>query len=308
MNVISSIPSLYNFEREGISHDSLMKRYAILYEQIIFNRHGAPIGGSAIDLGRNLPEFMSVMLITDGSLKERRVLGGNKKFQKLFVDCWDVVSDVEKFESMRSSIISEEDSSRISDFIFPEIRRINNLSADSYDFDFQKVKELSGDLYADIGLNLLAVKEGFNIIPSYSSIIGRALANEVKHAGGNCYDIFRDGVLIPNFDAFTWDEILELREDKYVKSFRNIVYDLMNKQEPVDVALQKRIENDLWKLVSDVKPNVRQSVLAAIGSNIPSPIIVNPIGAGMALKDISDNRKREEKYGHVFFIQKMRDL
>jgi hypothetical protein len=76
----------------------------------------------------------------------------------------------------------------------------------------------------------------------------------------------------------------------------------------LDDALQKRIQDDLWQLAADVRPNIRQSVLAGIGSNLPSPIFVNPIGVGLALKEIWDARERENQYGHVFFIQNMRQL
>ena len=77
---------------------------------------------------------------------------------------------------------------------------------------------------------------------------------------------------------------------------------------PVDELLQAKIQRDLWQLASDVEPNVRQSLLGAIGSNLPSPIVVNPIGIGLALKEVFESRLRAKKFGHVFFVQKMRTL
>jgi len=305
MNVISSIPSLFNFQREGISSNALMKRYAILFDKIIFNRHGAPIGDGLIG---SLPDFVSMHLSSGENLQERLSLGRNKRFQNLFVDCWDMVGNVEKFESMRFQIMSAEARARLGEFCFSEVRRDNNLPSESYAFDIDDVNELSSDLYADIGLNLLAVSEGLDVVPSYSPIIGRALTNETQFSGGQCHELFNGGLLIPDFDTFTWDEILELRDDKYVKAFRNAVYELMGSSNFLDSSLQQRVQTDLWSLANDARPNVRQSVLAAIGSNLPSPLIVNPISVGLALKDIRDNRERDNKYGHVFFIQKMRSL
>ncbi|MBU2641460.1 MAG: hypothetical protein KJ889_06635 [Gammaproteobacteria bacterium] len=303
MDVISSIPSLYNFQREGISGDGLMKRYAILFDRIIFNRHGAPIGDFGI---KSLAEVVSMLISTGESLSERRSLGANKRFQNLFVDCWDVVRDAERFESMKYEVIPEETQNRISEFCFSEVRRQNELPANSYAFDIDDVKELSGDLYADIGLNILAKAEGLDIVPNYSPIIGRALENEIALANGQCHELFSGGLLVPEFDCLSWDEILELRQDRSVKSFRKAVYELMGSGVPLDDALQKRIQEDLWRLAGDVRPNVRQSVLAGIGSNLPSPIFVNPIGVGLAFKEIWDARERENQYGHVFFIQNMR--
>lgn len=303
MDVISSIPSLFNFQREGISRDGLMKRYAILFDRIIFNRHGAPIGSFGIE---SLAEFVSMLISTGESLKGRKSLGKNKRFQSLFVDCWDVVKDAERFESIRYDVVPEEARSRLGEFCFSEVRRVNGLPADSYAFDIDDVKELSGDLYADIGLNILAGAEGLDIIPNYSPLIGRALENEVVLANGQCHELFNGGLLVPDFDSFSWDEVLELREDKYVIAFRTAVYELMKGGTSFDSALQQKVQADLWGLADDVRPNVRQSILAGIGSNLPSPIVVNPIGVGLALKDISDNRIRENRYGHVFFIQSAR--
>lgn len=282
-----------------------MKRYAILFDKIIFNRHGAPIGDGLIG---SLSDFVSMLVSSGDNLQERLSLGRNRRFQSLFVDCWDMVRDVEKFESMRFQIVSAEAQARLSDFCFSEVRRNNNLPSESYAFDIDDVNELSSDLYADIGLNILAVSEGFDVIPNYSPIIGRALANETQFSGGQCHELFNGGLLIPDFDAFTWDEILELRDDKYVKAFRNAVYVLMGSNTSLDSSLQQRVQTDLWSLANDVRPNVRQSVLAGIGSNLPSPLLVNPIGISLAWKDIHDNRERDKKYGHIFFIQKMRSV
>ena len=178
MDVISSIPSLFNFQREGISGDGLMKRYAILFDHVIFNRYGAPIGDFGIE---SLAEVVALLISTGESIAKRRSLGANKRFQDIFVDCWDVVRDAERFESMKYKVIPEEAQKRISEFCFSEVRRQKGLPANSYAFDIDDVKELSGDLYSDIGLNILAKAEGLDIVPSYSPIIGRALENEIVH-------------------------------------------------------------------------------------------------------------------------------
>lgn len=303
MDVISSIPSLFNFQREGISRDGLMKRYAILFDHIIFNRHGAPIGDFGIE---SLAEVVSMLISTGDSLKDRTSLGKNKRFQKLFVDCWDVVKDAERFESMRHGVVPEDARSRLSKFCFSEVRRVNSLPADSYAFDIGDVRELSGDLYADIGLNILAEAEGLDVVPNYSPLIGRALENEVALENGQCHELFNGGLLVPDFDNFSWDEVLELREDKYVKAFRIAIYELMKGGASLDDALQQKVQADLWELAADMRPKVRQSILAGIGSNLPSPVVVNPIGVGLALRDIRDNRIRENRFGHVFFIQSAR--
>ena len=207
MNGLLSIPGLYNFKREGISPSGLLKRYAILFENVIFNRHGAPIGKG--EMADSLAEFVSLMITPDGEWTERKALGRDERFGSLLVDCWDTIDNVNQFESMRSAIVSKEVGHRLSEFCFREVRKQNGLGDESYDFDIDDVKELSGDLYADIGLNLLALAEGMDVIPSYSPIVGRALEVETASLGGRCDELFNSGLLVPEFDDFSWNDILE---------------------------------------------------------------------------------------------------
>ncbi|MFQ6334005.1 hypothetical protein [Methylophilus sp. 3sh_L] len=304
MDAISSIPSLMLFEKEGISIEGLMKRYAILFDKVIFNRRGAPYEVFGIN---HVAELVSIFLTPQGSLTQRKALGSNKKFRELFVDCWDVVSDADKFEADRYAVINDLPLDGLGDFCFAEIRRENNLSEDSYDFDIDDVKILSGDLYADIGLNFLAVSEGLDVIPNYSPIIGRALTNEITKRNGQCHDLFGGDLLIPNFDSYSWDEILELREDRHIKAFRKVAVDAMEGSKPLDTAIEQRVMSDLFRLARDVKPDVTHAVLNGVGSNLPSPLMVNPLAIALSMKDVKDNMDRDKKYGHVYFIQGMRE-
>lgn len=38
-----------------------------------------------------------------------------------------------------------------------------------------------------------------------------------------CHDLFGDDLLIPNFDELSWAQIIELRGDKYIEAYRNMV-------------------------------------------------------------------------------------
>jgi hypothetical protein len=306
MNVISSMSSLFNFERENISRIGLMKRYALLFDGVVFNRYGAPIGND--DICETLGEFVSMLVSTGETPNERKQLGKNKRFSEIFIDCWDLVENPEEFERQKFHVLDEASQKRVGDFCFSEVRRLNGLSSDSYKFDIDDVRELSGDITSDIGLNLLALAEGVDIVPSYSPIISRALNSEAQHNGGKTFELFQSDLVIPDFESFSWDEILELRNDKYIHSFRSVVHGLLQKEENIDKALIERVQVDLWSLAADVQPNVRQTYLEAIGSNLPSPVIINPIGVAASLRDIYQAKQMERKYGHVYFVQKLKSI
>lgn len=298
--------SIFNFERENISRIGLMKRYALLFDNIVFNRYGAPVGRTGIC--NTLGEWVAMLVAPGDTPNERKKLGKNKAFSEMFIDCWDIVENPEEFEYKKFQILDKETQDRIGNFCFSETRRVNNLPHDSFEFDIDEVNALSSDINSDIGLNLLALSEGIDIIPSYSPIISRALNNEIQKNGGESYDLFQSDLVIPNFEDFSWDEILELRSDKYIHSFRTVVYDLMKKNVNLDISLLEKVQSDLWSLAEYVKPNVGKTYLEAIGANLPSPIIVNPVGVAMSLRDIYQARQIDKKYGHIYFVQKLKNI
>lgn len=306
MNVMSSMSSLFNFERENISRIGLMKRYALLFDGVVFNRYGAPIGNG--DICETLGEFVAMLVSLGETPKERKQLGKNKRFSEIFIDCWDLVENPEDFERKKFHVLDDTTQKRVGEFCFNEVRRLNGLPSDSYKFDIDDVKELSGDIVSDIGLNLLALSEGVDIVPSYSPIISRALNSEAQHNGGKTYELFQSDLVIPDFESFSWDEILELRSDKYIHRFRSVVHGLLQRESNIDKALIEKVQADLWSLAADVRPNVRQTYLEAIGSNLPSPVIINPVGVAASLRDIYQAKQIERKYGHVYFVQKLRSI
>lgn len=304
MYVASSVSSLFNYQRENISREGVMKRYALLFDNVIFNRKGCPIGPG--EVADNLAECVSMLIHQADTLQERKKLGKDKEFAKIFIDCWDFVEDAGKFESNIPSAIDESIHKRLGKFCHAEIRRINGLPDDSYNYDIDDVRELNGDLFTDIGINMLLLEQKADLVPSYSPIVGRALENEYQHSNVACHELFTSDLLVPDFDALSWGEIIDLRGDKYLKAFRKVIFDLATTSTDLDSSLINKVQSDLWGLVSDAKPNVAKTFLTGLLGNLPSPTILNPIGVGAALKDTYDARKLENKYGHVFFVHKLR--
>ena len=301
MYVASSLSSLWNYYREGLSREGVMKRYALLYEKVIFNRRGIGIGKG--ELAENLGQAVSMLIHPGKTLPERKLYGSNKAFCDIFVDCWEFVEDASKFESSIFDVLDSQIHKRIGDFCHQELSIIHG--GKTYDID--DAKDLYGDLAVDLGMNQLLNKEGVDLIPSYAPIIGRALSNEYQHQGVECHELFSNDFLIPSFDELTWDEIIDLRTDKNIESFRSVVFEVAQENpKSLDQALISKVHSDLWSLASEVKPNITGTLLTGFIGNLPSPILLNPVGVGAAIKDSYQAKKRIEKYGHVFFIQGIR--
>ncbi|SIT11866.1 hypothetical protein SAMN05421759_11776 [Roseivivax lentus] len=301
MKFLSSMPNLYNFMRDGISFDSLLKRYALTCDHVVFNRFGAPIGEGEFD---SVGHFLAACALKQENYELARALGNDTRFSSIFIDMWDYVDDAGKLERTRYAFVDEATSKAIGDFAYSEVRRKKGLNADSYDFKLDEVKEIVGDLQADIGLNEYARCEGLGTMASYSDIVGRALGNLSKQPADNLIDLFDEPLLFPDLTSVPWDAVLELRSDRTAKEFRAFLERCVSSELDVE-KIGKDLSNDIWRLVKEVEPSVGKAILTAIASNLPSPIIINPIGVGIGMKDVATARQIKRDFAHVFFIQKL---
>ena len=78
MYVASSLSSIWNYHREGLSREGVMKRYALLYDNIIFNRRGIGIGPG--EIASSLGEAVSMLINPAQTLAERRSYGKTRRF------------------------------------------------------------------------------------------------------------------------------------------------------------------------------------------------------------------------------------
>lgn len=302
MYVASSLSSLWNYYREGLSRESVMKRYALLYDNVIFNRRGIGIGPG--NFAESLGEAVSMIIHPGNTLAERKSYGKNDEFCKIFIDCWEFTENAAKFENRIHDAMSNESKKRIGEFCHEELKRVHG----EHGYHIDDARELYGDLSADLGINQLLQDEGVGIISSYAPIVGRALKNEYAHNNIECHELFKNDLLNPSFDDLTWDEIIELRSDKYIHHFRKMVFEnTIDTPEKPDLALTYKVQSDLWNLAREVKPNITETFLTGFLGNLPSPLILNPVGLCSAIAQTYEAKQRSDKYGHVFFIQNVRD-
>jgi hypothetical protein len=302
MKVISSIPNLYNFERDGISTNDLLKRYALLCDQVVFNRFGAPVGSS--DVFGKLPEFIAAM--TKADKETARNLASDQRFADIFVDMWEYVDDAEQLERTRWSLVDSETANEVSKYAFSAVRRMNGLGDESFEFNIDDVKEITGDFQADIALNEFAKHHNLGTFPSYAPSVGKILTPDAAVKEESVVQIFDEPLLFPDLSRVNWKDILELRSDRSIVAFRAFIKEQATDQGQRNSSLLKRLSDDVWNLVNDVQPKIGRSILTAIASNLPSPVIINPFGVAASLAEVSKERRMKKTYAHVFFIQDLR--
>ncbi len=302
MKVYSSFSNTMNFKRSGVSMPSVYKRYALMYDHIVFNRYGCPIGKK--DLFPTFHDYISAIAREKSSLNDGLILGKNKKFQNLFVDMWDLVDDPEEFHSLASEYVSAFDTNEISKFSWGRNLIDEEMGIYNHDKEYKAAAIVSSDITSDIGFNLLLKDKFDSFTINFAPVIGEVLRTSLETMDVNT--LFSTELIIPNFEEMTWDEILELREDKYIKQFRNKVYSYGTNTANLDEVLNKDLDSALWDIANQCKPNLGKSIFEAVVSNLPSPTIVNPFGLYYSARDISNTHKSNEENSWVYFIQNIK--
>jgi hypothetical protein len=118
-----------------------------------------------------------------------------------------------------------------------------------------------------------------------------------------------DGFTIPDFGSLSWEEIFELRSDRFVKDFRTKLGETMQLTGTADasnVQLGTQVEAELWRLVEESQPprlGVRLGKIGLSLLHVPpfewiSPLIHSALGLGELIED----SKRRKAFGWLFFL------
>ncbi|WCN09571.1 hypothetical protein [Marinomonas mediterranea] len=297
MKTLTGFSTIMNFERDGIAASTLFKRLAIFFDDIIFNQNLCPIGKGF--LFETQSDYLARVVAAD--VNESQTLVKNKKFSSIFLNCWDFVEDEEAFERGLSNTLSPEIKDKIFSYAYgkemPEGEFIHT----------KEFKQLCGDMWHDMQLYAGFRKIEPNVAGNLSSHFGDVFSNMSRSEGYLVNELSNNSSMIPDFGDFTWDQIIELREDKIIKYFREKIESaLTDTPETMSTIIDSEIISGLWDIASYAKPNVGMTTLNGILTNLPLPIPLNPYGAGKAIKDVVDTRKALAENGWVFFIQKAR--
>ena len=146
-----------------------------------------------------------------------------------------------------------------------------------------------------------------NVAENLSSHFGNVFTDVSRSEGYLVNELSHNSSMIPDFGDLTWDQIIELREDKFIKYFRaKIETTLINTPKSMSTIIDSEIISGLWDIASYAKPNIGMTTFNAILTNLPLPIPFNPYGAGKAIKEVIDTRKAITESGWVFFIQNVK--
>ncbi|EKA7356915.1 hypothetical protein OL322_004495 [Vibrio vulnificus] len=303
MKVYSSFPNKMNFARSSIDIDSIYKRYALLYDQVIFNRYGCPIGDR--DELPDVPSFIACTVAHRGDRDKGLQLGRNREFKDLFVDMWDFFEDPQEIHDQSKNYISSDIAHQVSDFSWYQNAFDQEMGIYNHHREYKAAAIVGADISSDIAFNLMLSDKLPDFNMSLAPVIGQAFTS--SHNIDNELNLFTTELIIPDFETLTWDQILELRQDKYIKSFRNKVFNNVGTGVHPDESLHKSLEKDLWYLAEQAKPSIEGRLIEMCLSNLPLPSAVNPFSYFYGAKSLAQGAANVEK-SWVYVVQHMRKL
>lgn len=304
MKAYSSFPNIVNYERSQIDLISVFKRYALMYENVIFNRYGCPINNLFCNSLSEFIAFFAIEKNENGSdtLHRASSLGKNKKFSGIFIDLWDVVENPEQADKDAKLYLSEKKRQEIDTFSVNRNKRDLELGIENHHAEYKAPAIVSSDLCSELYYNfyLADLFDDFsiNLSPVVSDLI-----DDMKQQQ-NINSLFTSSLIIPDFSKLSWDQILELRTDRHIHDFRTKVLSNLNKNEPIDLALANELQKDLWDLANYCKPDIKKSIFEFVLSNMPIPAPLNPFGLYYSVRDMSKEYKNQDK-NWIYFVQKL---
>ncbi|QTF06952.1 hypothetical protein HC231_02635 [Brenneria izadpanahii] len=302
MEVYSSFPNSLNFRRSNIHTSSIYKRYALLFDRIIFNRHGCPIGEG--NLFSNLHQYTSIISCEDEDFKERLKLSTNKKFKELFIDLWDVVEDPENTHREAQDYVSEFHSDGILKFSWGRNLIDEEIGIHNHNKEYKAAAIVGEDISSDLGFNFLLKSRYKNFHINFAPVVAQAVGSAQQTA--EIGELFTTELVVPKFDELSWDQVLELREDKNIQAFRRKFFSIENREKSIDKILYSDLESTLWDLATQIKPSIGKSTFEAVVSNLPFPTVLNPFGLYYGIKSVIQNYKNKNSHSWIYFIQSMK--
>ncbi|WP_163836994.1 hypothetical protein [Spartinivicinus ruber] len=277
----------------------------MLFDNIIFNKYGCPIGNSKIDDFQSIPEFAALLCQGRKDVSERNKLSKNKKFQSLFIDMADVVEDYEKTLETAGSYVVKTHDEAISKAAVDIAKDDSAIGIHNHRQEYKSIAICAGDIRSDLAFNhiLKSRLEDFYInlppVVVYSISLNDSFQSYIE-------SLFETEILIPNFSELTWDQILELREDRNIKNFRDKFFSLDRIDTSIDNTLRDELNKSLWDIAKSCKSSIFKVTLMSVLSNIPLPIPFNPFGIYSAGRDISKQVKINNSW--CYFIDSAKSM
>lgn len=114
---------------------------------------------------------------------------------------------------------------------------------------------------------------------------------------------------LPDLDALSWSDIVELRQSPYVQKFRSFV-SMFYLKESAEAEIKDAVVNALWEAAGFSKPSKSGSAVRRVIGQIPIPIplMPNPYSVYRDAKDGIQEARLFRDYGWLWFMQEARSL
>lgn len=147
---------------------------------------------------------------------------------------------------------------------------------------------------------LKSVKCNFLGFQEHEVLAARYYFNSFRVIDNN--KLFIDlSIIIPSIQDLQWSDIFELREDKRISAFRDLIFLNKSESELLKKDYYTDIVEDLWQAIDRFMPNTYGELFKGIFSNIPLPF-PNPVSVASSLKSIKDSFEFNKNYESLIFL------
>ncbi len=144
---------------------------------------------------------------------------------------------------------------------------------------------------------LSMVQDEYNVLGQLTNVAGRPTSDRLLN--NICHMLF------PAIDFLPFHTIEKLRSSAFIDSFCEAIEKLMDSSQQQDKELHRKLLAGLLELAGDVSPKIRETSLLGVAANLPSPIIVNPVGVISSIRDVRKSVQLKKTHGWLFFLSEM---
>ena len=294
--------------RTGELSQAYLKRALILFERLVFIPVGfGDMGGPDELIGKR--QWLARLVAPNGT-------SALDTLEELVLLDRDLVEDADAFRSSLMDFDTDDlwtgtQSDRFISFVSELVD-----NDDSIDDKWEMKKFFIGSINSDYRLFRIINRDFAGCTALLSEIHEQAVLATYGERAPNPDAIVRQIADLSTFDfaQLSWQDIFRLRQSGFLTDFRRqiaewaVTYGQADNLDEFQHSLTQMVEDAKFELIGKIEPNVRETVLAGLGGNLPSPIGVNPISLFGAVKDAVEQHRLKKVFGWLFFVQRCRKV
>lgn len=294
--------------------DNFLKRNAILFENLVI----IPMGIGKLD---------GSMFFTKESYLNafsREKIKNKKDFSDILISIEEFVED-EKIQehiytprNTNNSMWQGENSSLYVKFVMEYVQKKNGYNKP--DIQSREHKKELEYYVGTISGDFQTLTETSLMFPELTGLYSELHEQAFKATYSTEINATKEKKIISNiesinhfdFGALSWNEIIELRNSHFAKDFRKKIFEWTNEfnngvnSSEVERKIEKFIDDAKFDFIDKRKPNLLKSTITGILGNIPSSFLFNPVSVISSIEQIFKDKKTNDEFGWLMFIQKAR--